>query len=310
MHCALFYRYSGELLCGVHAFLDADGGATEPALVIVPGERIGPLRSALGSGLHRDITFADMRELGRNPARILPAILGFAEAHGGRPVRCISEPVWAGRSPDEVAETVRHEALVNIALAGLPVRMLCAYDTALLDEEAVADAELTHPSICCGGNLLPSPAYTDPVETWRSRSRPLSVRPDTAHGVTFDASGLALLRQLVRERGARAGLPAGLVHDLLLAVTETATNAIVHGAGDCRLHVWQDGDEKLVFEITDRGCLDDPLAGSLLPEPAEAGGRGLWIVNQLCDLVQMRPDLDGTVVRLHVGLEDAALPSG
>lgn len=309
MHCALLYRDVGELLRGVHAFLDADGGAAEPAFVIVPGERIGPLRSALGSGLHRDITFADMRELGRNPARIVPAILGFAEAHHGRPVRCVSEPVWAGRSFDEVAETVRHEALVNLALAGLPVRVLCAYDTTLLDEQAVADAEVTHPTICCGGDVLPSPAFADPVETWRARSRPLSARPATAHGVTFDASGLALLRRLVRERGVRAGLPAGRIHDLLIAVTETATNAIVHGDGDCRLHVWQDGHEQLVFEIADRGTFDDPLAGRLLPVPAEAGGRGLWIVNQLCDLVEMRPEQDGTVVRLHVALEDAVLPS-
>jgi anti-sigma regulatory factor (Ser/Thr protein kinase) len=30
------------------------------------------------------------------------------------------------------------------------------------------------------------------------------------------------------------------------------------------------------------------------------GGRGLWLVNQLCDLVQLRSSAAGGVVRLHM----------
>jgi two-component sensor histidine kinase len=32
------------------------------------------------------------------------------------------------------------------------------------------------------------------------------------------------------------------------------------------------------------------------------GGRGLWMVNQLCDLVQLRSFPDGAAVRVHVYL--------
>ena len=44
----------------------------------------------------------------------------------------------------------------------------------------------------------------------------------------------------------------------------------------------------------------DPLVGRSLPPADEIGGRGLWLVNQLCDLVQMRWDAGGTVVRVHM----------
>jgi anti-sigma regulatory factor (Ser/Thr protein kinase) len=37
----------------------------------------------------------------------------------------------------------------------------------------------------------------------------------------------------------------------------------------------------------------------MAPPIEQYGGRGLWIVNQLCDLVQIRSAPSGTVVRVH-----------
>ena len=48
----------------------------------------------------------------------------------------------------------------------------------------------------------------------------------------------------------------------------------------------------------ERRLRGDPLAGRERPAGLGDAGRGLWIVNQLCDLVQVR----GGVVRLHVGV--------
>jgi hypothetical protein len=42
-----------------------------------------------------------------------------------------------------------------------------------------------------------------------------------------------------------------------------------------------------------------PLAGRIRPEIDQASGHGLWLVNQLCDLVQVRTSEHGTVVRAH-----------
>ncbi len=53
----------------------------------------------------------------------------------------------------------------------------------------------------------------------------------------------------------------------------------------------------VVVEFTDAGRLADPLLGRLFPPLDSVGGRGLYLVQQLCDLVQVRSSLDGTTVR-------------
>ena len=56
-------------------------------------------------------------------------------------------------------------------------------------------------------------------------------------------------------------------------------------------------------EVSDSGCIDQPLAGRERPNPADTTGRGLWLANQLCNLVQIRSSPDGTTVRLHMRLD-------
>jgi anti-sigma regulatory factor (Ser/Thr protein kinase) len=59
----------------------------------------------------------------------------------------------------------------------------------------------------------------------------------------------------------------------------------------------------VICEVRDGGHITDPLAGQLRPDPAMAGGgRGLWVVHQLCDLVQVRTGAEGTTVRVHMRL--------
>ena len=48
-----------------------------------------------------------------------------------------------------------------------------------------------------------------------------------------------------------------------------------------------------------------PLAGRRRPADA-TGGHGLWIVYQVCDLVELTSDANGTTVRMHMALR----PSG
>ena len=55
-------------------------------------------------------------------------------------------------------------------------------------------------------------------------------------------------------------------------------------------------------EVSDDGVVPDPLAGRHQPAEDAAQGRGLWMVNQLCDLVQLRSGSQGTQVRIHTWL--------
>ena len=68
------------------------------------------------------------------------------------------------------------------------------------------------------------------------------------------------------------------------------------------MRIWRE-DETLLCEVSDRGLITDPLVGRQQPTPRQLGGRGLWMVHQLCDLVQVRSSpTTGTVTRLHVRL--------
>ena len=52
--------------------------------------------------------------------------------------------------------------------------------------------------------------------------------------------------------------------------------------------------------MRDRGRFEDPLAGRRRPSGAQVGGYGLWLANQVCDLVQLRSHEDGSTVRVHM----------
>jgi hypothetical protein len=54
----------------------------------------------------------------------------------------------------------------------------------------------------------------------------------------------------------------------------------------------------VIVEFGDSGHLTDPLTGRLTPPMDADGGRGVYLVNQLCDLVQLRSSTDGTTVRV------------
>ena len=73
----------------------------------------------------------------------------------------------------------------------------------------------------------------------------------------------------------------------MLAVNELAANSVRHGGGRGELRVWQE-DDALVCEVARRRLHRRPARGRAASRPEQLGGRGLWMVNQLCDLVQIR----------------------
>ena len=87
----------------------------------------------------------------------------------------------------------------------------------------------------------------------------------------------------------------------MLAVNELATNSLCHGGGVGTLQMWTEADT-LLCEVHDRGHITEPLVGRIAPEPKQPTGRGLWVVNHLCDLVQIRSTPTGSVVRVHMRL--------
>ncbi|TMG09038.1 MAG: ATP-binding protein [Chloroflexi bacterium] len=66
--------------------------------------------------------------------------------------------------------------------------------------------------------------------------------------------------------------------------------------------MWRDSNN-LVIEVRDAGTYDRPLADRERPGPHSSDPRGLWLVNHICDLVQIRTLVDGTIVRLRVKID-------
>jgi anti-sigma regulatory factor (Ser/Thr protein kinase) len=247
--------------------------------------------------------------LGRNPARIIPFWRQFVDEHGGRnrSLRGIGEPVWPGRSGAEIDECQRHESLLNYAFWHGPAwRLLCPYDGAGLDDDVLEAAHDSH--TCVSGSAADEDEAAgeglDP-RACRPFAGVLSPRPESAAAFAFDRGDLHAARTLVADEARRAGLSPDRTFDLVAAVGELTANSVRHGGGSGRLGVWSEG-EAVLAEVEDVGTIEEPLTGRLRPAPSQEGGRGVWMANQLCDLVQIRSGQEGTTVRLRMELTDGS----
>jgi anti-sigma regulatory factor (Ser/Thr protein kinase) len=291
-HTALFYRSQSEYADRIAAFVEAGLSVGEPAFIAVPGNRAIAIRASL-NGVAREVAFTDMAELGRNPARIIPQVRAFTDKHPGQRIRYVGEPIWPGRSPGEICEATRHEALLNLAFARAHATILCPYDAPGLAPSVLADARRTHQEPAAAGAT---------AQTWRENlppecDLPLSPPPAEAEVLSYETD-LAPVRRLVERHARRAGLGADRTIDLVLAANEIAANTISHTAAGGVIHVWQTGAEVLC-QVHDSGRITDPMAGRVRHGP-DGRGHGLWLVNQVCDLVELRSCETGTTVRLHM----------
>lgn len=307
-HEAFLYADRDEFLAGTVPFVRSGLEAGEPTLVAVPRERAEALRAELDAD-GESVRFVDMEALGRNPARIIPFWRQFVDEHGGhdRPLRGIGEPVWPGRSSAEVDECQRHELLLNYAFWDGPAwRLLCPYDSARLDDEILAAAVESHGCVSGGAaNQEATPGERlDPLSC-RPFDGALPPRPAGASTLSFDRAGLHDARALAAAEARRAGLSSDRSFELVAAVGELAANSVCHGGGAGTLCVWRE-DDTVFAEVEDAGRIEEPLTGRVRPLPSQEGGRGVWMANQLCDLVQIRSGREGTTVRLSMGLADRA----
>jgi len=295
-HEAVFYADLEEYLAGTLPEIEQALAGDGAALVAVSADKRALLGEALGAEADA-VAFADMLELGRNPACIIPAWREFLSEAGPGPIVGIGEPVWPGRSDAELVECSRHESLLNLAFdGGRPWRLLCPYDTARLAPDVLEEARRNHPHVDGERSL----AYEgrNAVLT-REDALPAPTGPPAE--LLFGRHDLSLVREFVGLQGRRAGFAGGRLEDLVLAANELATNSMRHAGGSGILRTWQ-GDDTFCCEVRDRGRIDDPLAGRESPTDLRGSGRGLWIVNHLCDLVQMRSSASGSVVRLSMTL--------
>jgi anti-sigma regulatory factor (Ser/Thr protein kinase) len=296
VHPALLYKGDAEYLNGTVPFITEGLAAGDPVAAAVPTRQLRLLRTALGTSA-ADVRLLDMTEVGRNPGRILAGVLfAFVGAHPGRRVRIVGEPVWPLRSAEEYPACVANEALINHAFTGRQVTILCPYDVAGLSAAAIADAAMTHPTLIDGDGTRHSDSYS-PDKAISAANMPLAHPPD-AQQCVVDTADMTDLRGTVGSYAAAHGLTGERAQDLVLAVTELASNSLEHAHSSATV-LLSNGGTRVICQVRDTGHITDPLAGRRPVPPDQPRGRGLLLVNQLSDLVRVHTGPDGTTVEIQ-----------
>jgi anti-sigma regulatory factor (Ser/Thr protein kinase) len=300
-HQLTFYDDVDGFLASTMPFIREGLEADEPILIALGSRKTELLRGELGPDSGR-AAFADIEGFGLNPARIIPAWQDFVDSNAldESGIRGIGEPIWAGRRPAAVDECERHESLLNLAFGSVPrLALLCTYDRASLDDDVLDAALLSHPQLYVDGAAGANPDWDD--HTPEPFAGALPSPPLGAFELGFDRDTLHALRAAVGLEAAEAGLSEQRAADLVLAASELAANSVRYGGGSGTAAIWRE-PESLVVEVRDGGRISDPMAGRVRPEPTQDHGRGLWVANQLCDLMQIRSGLGGTHARLRMNL--------
>jgi anti-sigma regulatory factor (Ser/Thr protein kinase) len=296
-HEALLYRHSDELGDVIRDFVTEAGASGEPVLVVLPPESLEVAKNALAQAT-RDVRFEDMSELGHNPSCLISVYEAWIEEHEG-PVRMVAEAVWPGRSYAEIVECLRHEALVNQALGASPAWLMCPYDAGRLGSDTLVGAEMTHPQIVEPGHRRrPSRHYADRLDVLAAAQWPQEPASEPVSELAFGGD-LYSLRHAVAADPVTGSLDLNRISDLVFVVNEAATNALRHGDGEYTTRLWHDG-ASVVSEVWTSSRVEDLMVGRRRPPPHGPGGRGLWLINQLCDLVELRSSQGGTSLRMHM----------
>jgi anti-sigma regulatory factor (Ser/Thr protein kinase) len=277
-HSALLYDSDAAYGTALSSYV-RDGLAGGEAVAVVANPRQTALLRERLAGDAAEVRFLSAEDWYVRPVRTIAAwcqLLKAAAASGRPAMRLI------GHTPhkDAAPSWVRYESALNTSLAGLRGHLLCPYDRTVTQA-----AVRTHPRVHDGG-WQDSTAYEPP-------ERLLIELPEPSYPVIGEPvvavpvhDTVADLRTLVRARSTAQGwLAPEKLENLLLALSEVATNAIRHGGEHRELRIWLTGDA-VVCEVTDDGRVPPgPLAGYLPPRGGAIGGMGLWLVQQLCDAV-------------------------
>jgi anti-sigma regulatory factor (Ser/Thr protein kinase) len=298
-HEVTFYAGPDDHARSVLPFIREGIAAREPVMVALVPERIAELEEALGNASSQ-VEFVDMTEIGANPACIIPEWRRFLRNNAANgAVRGVGEPAWPGRRDVELAEAELHESLINLAFDDGPAwRLLCPYDYTALPSEILEEALRIHPVVHDGfGSTMPltGNGCEDPF------SKDLPSAPARAMRIDFGPHDLTVIRGLVRRVVDSSTLSSEAGEDLVLAAHEVAANSVTHGGGHGLMQIWDEADA-LVIDVRDDGFIADPLVGRGYPDVLPEHGRGIWLANRLCDLVQVRSGVEGTQVRLHAWL--------
>jgi anti-sigma regulatory factor (Ser/Thr protein kinase) len=309
-HEALFYTDASGQLETVTEFICAGLSCGNRVVVMLGEQKIAALRKRLGPA-GAPVQFIVVDGEVANPSKLIPlwrSILDTLEQ--GQGCRGVAEPIRCGMPDDRVAEWQLHELLLNKAFEGGGFWLLCTYDRLLLDETTLDEARRSHRFVASSSEpTILSEEFDSDGEIAFYRRRTLMQAPGDAQRFDIDAASVSTARRALFEFAHALGMTDSAAADCALAGHEVVANSLRHGGGTAHLSIWHE-HETLICEVKDAGRFGDALAGRTKPSAKARGGRGLWMANQLCDLVQVRSEKEGTVVRLHMSRGSNSVKQG
>ncbi|MEU7799997.1 ATP-binding protein [Micromonospora arborensis] len=142
------------------------------------------------------------------------------------------------------------------------------------------------------GGLMPA----ERPETVTEQSVPAHPADTMSYRVATDVRAL---RGFVSAGALARGLPPDRVELLTLAISELATNTLQHTTGGGRVRLWADSGQ-LFCDVVDQG--PTRAFGRDMPAVDAIRGRGLAIVERVCDEVAVLTSPGETVVRVRLSL--------
>jgi anti-sigma regulatory factor (Ser/Thr protein kinase) len=301
VHQAMVYGSEAEFMEVATPFVEEGLSSKQPTLVAVQRRHIENLRAALG-GTPDGVTLYEVEEWYVTSAGTREKFARWAAERtgaGGR-ARLMGEPPWAIGHEAQVRDWARHESVINLAFAGQPVTFICPYDARALPDEVLGHAHDTHPEIVDGSGVSASSSFENPIDFCTRLDS--AVEPQDGEPflqIEFGLDDLPVVRRAVGSFALDSGLGESQSDELVLAVNEITTNAVVHGRPPSILRAWP-LDGEVVVEVTDAGDgIRDVLAGQLTPSTISLGGRGLRLARLLCDAVEVR-NVAGCAVTMHL----------
>ena len=281
-HVHRVYRSDAELADVVVADVRAALADDDAVLVCLPGDQWAAIAARLDH-LAGEVTYMPAGDRYARPIDAMSALWDFAEeaiSAGHARAHSLGAIGFTGTEAD--TPWLRYEVAVNEVFRELPLRAVCLVNGVTTPPHLLDHLEQVHDHGPVRG------ARCDEVlEAQRRlvRHLPPAVRipPQPAEVVTSGSTRDAR-RALTAALDGR--VPVDALDDIQLVVTELLANAQRHGGADPLVRLWL-VDGHAVVAVTDGGTGPRQASAGLRPAQLTPGGRGLWIVHQLCAAVDL-----------------------
>ncbi|GAB4051730.1 sensor histidine kinase [Catellatospora paridis] len=298
-HDALQYQHDDQLLDAVVPFLRGGATAGDSVVLICRPDNAALLRAAMGDHQVVELPRDDVHGGTVAALTAYRELVEREQRRGSGRVRVVTE-IDFGSRPSGQWEWARFDAALGQALAAYPIWNLCLYDRRRVPPEILRAGESSHSHLLAEGGRVPSAGYTDPATLLgEARMRwpdPLEDGPPRLD--VADPRDLAALRAAVEQALLGDGMSAYAVQGFVLAVSEVATNALLHGAPPVRVRLWSDG-KRALCAVSDGGRCFSPYSGYVPTDrPVGAGGMGLWLARQMTDDLTVDAAEHGCTIRL------------